>query len=320
MLITLKYFVLPVLSLFLFLGNFSVVLATTKAPEIVVHIGGFDSLPPAGDSEGYKEIAWIGQYIAAIYQYGVGLAVVLAVVVIMAAGFLYLVSAGSQEKVKVAKDYILSALTGLFLALFSYLILYTVNPRLVNLSSLVIGRPADIESRLAPERNGSLGDAPQPYYVAGAGDPRGYIRANEGVRYEVYRDSLGNLTYGVGHLVTPGEINPVTGRPYQVGDSVSPALVESTYLQDYQQAANDAARFAGNSWNNLSPDRQTVLTDMAFNMGGAGLNGFTQLQAAVRSSNWTAAGYEITNSRYGNLLPGRAGRNASIMVNGSMSF
>ncbi len=116
-------------------------------PEIVIDIGGFSKDDFSQQSsyackEGSKDqcidINWLGQYISAIYRYGIGLAAILAVVMVMAGGFLWLVSAGSSNKVSTAKEYIFSAITGLTLALFSFIILSAINPNLVNLKGLTI--------------------------------------------------------------------------------------------------------------------------------------------------------------------------------------
>ncbi len=82
--------------------------------------------------------SWISVYIAALYRLGVGLAAVLAVVGIMTGGFIWLASAGAADKVKMGQGIIWSSLSGLALALFSYLILYTVNPKLTSLDPLHI--------------------------------------------------------------------------------------------------------------------------------------------------------------------------------------
>lgn len=90
-------------------------------------------------------IPWIGQYVSALYQYGVGLAAVLAVVMIMIGGFLWLTSGGSPNRAGKAKEFITSALLGLLLALFSYTILYTINPRLVTMGSLKVVKVAEMK-------------------------------------------------------------------------------------------------------------------------------------------------------------------------------
>jgi len=116
-----------------------------ERPGIQVEIGGFsdkDFTPLSSLSkEGCKggnciQVDWLGQYIGVIYRYGVGLAAVLAVIMIMVGGFLWLTSAGSPDRVGKAKEFITSALTGLLLALFSFIILYTVNPELIDLKPI----------------------------------------------------------------------------------------------------------------------------------------------------------------------------------------
>jgi len=120
-----------------------------KPPSIKMSIGNFSGW---GDSGGWTQsgdkvsISWLSDYISVLYQYGVGIAAVLAAVMIMAGGFIWLMSAGSPDKVGKAKDFIVSALTGLFLALFSFIILTTINPRLISMEPLEIGVPKFTES------------------------------------------------------------------------------------------------------------------------------------------------------------------------------
>ena len=73
-----------------------------------------------------------GQYIAALYRFFIGIAGIIAVIMIAFGGFAWLFSGGSSEKITKAKEIIFGAVTGLLLALVSYLILYTINPQLVN--------------------------------------------------------------------------------------------------------------------------------------------------------------------------------------------
>src|SRR3989344_6486869 len=111
-------------------------------PDLQIKIGGWGQASDFADTVQTKcqsggnlidciKIQWIGQYIGAIYQYGISAAVILAIVSVMIGGFLWLVSAGSPDKVGRAKECITAAIFGLVIALFSFLILQTVNPRLV---------------------------------------------------------------------------------------------------------------------------------------------------------------------------------------------
>ena len=85
------------------------------------------------DFGGKKSFANIGEFIKWIYKYGVAVASILAVVMIIVAGFSWATSGGSPEKITAARKRIGGAMMGLFLAVMSYFILSLVNPYLVNL-------------------------------------------------------------------------------------------------------------------------------------------------------------------------------------------
>ncbi|OGY53404.1 MAG: hypothetical protein A3A24_00310 [Candidatus Buchananbacteria bacterium RIFCSPLOWO2_01_FULL_46_12] len=121
-------------------------------PQLSVPIGGFGAFSPnidcsQKDAKGNElcSIPWIGQYIAVIFRYGIGLAAILATVMIMIGGFLWLSSAGSPDRVGKAKEFITSALLGLFLAMFSYLMLYTINPRLVASEPILVQKVTQVD-------------------------------------------------------------------------------------------------------------------------------------------------------------------------------
>lgn len=73
------------------------------------------------------------EYLTKIYTISIGVAVALAVVMIVYAGIIYITSGDNASKQKEAKSQITQAIFGLALLLASYLILRTVNPDLTNL-------------------------------------------------------------------------------------------------------------------------------------------------------------------------------------------
>lgn len=81
----------------------------------------------------YKSIASFPEYIKKIYNFGVAGAGILAVIMMMVGGFIWLTAAGNVNQIGTAKSFISGAVLGLILALTSYLILSTINPKLVNL-------------------------------------------------------------------------------------------------------------------------------------------------------------------------------------------
>jgi len=87
----------------------------------------------------------IGLYIQAIYKYAIGVVGILATVVLMVGGIVWLTAGGNPTRIGEAKAYIGASLTGLILALSSYLILATISPTLVNFTS------SNIQPVSAPE-------------------------------------------------------------------------------------------------------------------------------------------------------------------------
>ena len=75
--------------------------------------------------------ASIAKYVRLIYKYAIGIVGILAAVVLMVGGVMWIVAGGSATAIGEAKAWIGASLTGLLLALMSYLILATVNPALV---------------------------------------------------------------------------------------------------------------------------------------------------------------------------------------------
>ena len=71
----------------------------------------------------------ISQLVASYYKYLIGAVGILATVIMMFGGLMYIMSAGNASKADNAKTWITSALTGLVLAFASYTILYMINPK-----------------------------------------------------------------------------------------------------------------------------------------------------------------------------------------------
>lgn len=88
----------------------------------------------------------IAEYIREIYKYLIGIVGIVAVVMMMFAGVLWIMSGGNQTQVQTAKSYIASSLIGLVLVLCSYVILKTINPNLVNFQIISIPQVVKIDT------------------------------------------------------------------------------------------------------------------------------------------------------------------------------
>jgi len=84
-------------------------------------------------------IPWISEYILAIYNYGLSAAGILAAIILMAGGVLWLVSGGDASKVTQAKELITGSVVGLVILASSYIILTQINPDLVKFKPITLG-------------------------------------------------------------------------------------------------------------------------------------------------------------------------------------
>ena len=80
----------------------------------------------------------LGNYIQAIYDYGLSIAGILAAIVMMAGGLLWLTSGGNQNKISRAKTMIFSSLIGLLLLFSAWMILNTINPNLLKMNPIIL--------------------------------------------------------------------------------------------------------------------------------------------------------------------------------------
>ncbi len=121
-----------------------------EIPRMQIQIPGMDDLskinclPGAGGAY-FCEIPWLGEYVAGLYNYALGIAGILAAIMLMAGGLLWLISAGDASKITQAKDLIIGAITGLIILAASYLILIQINPGLVNLKSISVSYIPKVE-------------------------------------------------------------------------------------------------------------------------------------------------------------------------------
>lgn len=108
----------------------------------------------------------------------------------------------------------------------------------------------------------------------------GILRADEDERLIPYLDHKGNWTVGVGHkLIAP------------ISKSVSDALFRDDLIEAY-----DDAFVLVPDLHTHSLERQSVLVEMAFNLGRSGLKGFKKMLVAFQERKYDMASDEIVDS------------------------
>ena len=98
----------------------------------------------SADKDGYLVSSLIARYITAIYDYGISIAGILAAIMLMAGGVIWLTSGGDSGKVEQSKKIIIGSITGIFILFSAYIILNTVNPKLVKMQGVPLIIPENI--------------------------------------------------------------------------------------------------------------------------------------------------------------------------------
>lgn len=94
-------------------------------------------------------VPWIGEYIAGLYNYALGIVGILAAIMLMAGGVLWLISAGDASRITQAKELIVGSVVGLIILAGSYILLTQVNPDLVKMKSISVDYIATLDTEPA---------------------------------------------------------------------------------------------------------------------------------------------------------------------------
>ena len=144
----------------------------------------------------------------------------------------------------------------------------------------------------------------------------------EGLRLQVYKDTLGIDTIGIGRNledrgITKQELDdldiPTIEHVYEYGITEADAVYLAT--NDVQIVEEELVR-AHPCVDRLDSVRQLILIDMAFNMGVPRLCKFKNMWAAVHNEDYPTAAKEMLDSRWAKQVKGRATKLANAMHNG----
>ena len=122
------------------------------------------------------------------------------------------------------------------------------------------------------------------------------IKRHEGEVLEIYMDSLGYKTLGVGHLCQPNDPE----YSWEVGTSVSQEVVDMYYEDDFNKHYKEAIHVFGSQedFYKLPEKIQHVLVNMCFNLGGSRLSKFRNMLQACRDHDWDKMAAEMQDSRW----------------------
>ena len=122
------------------------------------------------------------------------------------------------------------------------------------------------------------------------------IKRHEGEVLEIYMDSLGYKTLGVGHLCPPNDPE----YNWEVGTPVSQEVVDMYYEQDFKKHYQETIHVYGSyeDFQKLPELIQRVLVNMCFNLGGTRLSKFKNMLKACKEHNWEEMARQMQDSRW----------------------
>jgi lysozyme len=135
------------------------------------------------------------------------------------------------------------------------------------------------------------------------------IMRDEGFSARPYFDSVGVVTQGYGST-------RILGRPVQMDDSAITATVARQLMRaDLFEAILDAGDLFPRL-QEMNSARQEVLVNMAYNLGRAGLAGFSRLRSAADRLDYSAMAHEMEDSRWFSQVGIRSQRLVAVMLAG----
>lgn len=128
---------------------------------------------------------------------------------------------------------------------------------------------------------------------------------DEGKKLTPYRDTLGNWTMGIGHLLRNGEKR----------EPITEAQCQQYFIGDVVDAENKLNSILP-GWRNFSDVRQRALVNLAFNLGWR-LKEFQRFLAAMEREDYASAGQHLRASRWARQVKNRAPRIIHMIVTGT---
>lgn len=122
----------------------------------------------------------------------------------------------------------------------------------------------------------------------------------EGERLNMYKDSVGIWTIGVGHNIQEKGISLQVSR--------------QMLQEDIEEVLGDCRSL--DYWNTLDPVRQLVIADMVFNLGLSRFLRFVNLNKALTIKDYNLAAHEMKNSRWYGQVGRRAVKLCEAMITG----
>lgn len=142
------------------------------------------------------------------------------------------------------------------------------------------------------------------------------LRIDEGLKFEIYKDTEGFYTIGIGHLITKNpslavaraELDKLMGRA--CNGRITKEEAEKLFNQDVDAATRGILRNAKLKpvYDSLDAVRRCALINMVFQMGETGVAGFTNSLRMLQQKRWEEAAVNLAQSKWYRQTTNRAKR------------
>ena len=122
------------------------------------------------------------------------------------------------------------------------------------------------------------------------------IKKNEGFSLKPYKDQLGYLTIGYGHLILPNET-------YLLKNKTNKPQLNAIFDQDFERALGDYKRFIKQKYHNRKD--QELLIEMTYQMGAKRVLKFKKLISNMQKNKKHLVCFEMMDSLWYTQTPNR---------------
>jgi len=130
------------------------------------------------------------------------------------------------------------------------------------------------------------------------------IKKHEGFRDTIYKDSLGKMTIGWGHLITPQD-------KLMENTQYSKEFLNNLFEKDFDIACDQAMSLIGSY--NICEDAIGVVIEMVFQLGVGNVNKFKNMLEALKESDYAHAAVHMLSSNWHKQTPERCEELAEIL-------
>lgn len=151
------------------------------------------------------------------------------------------------------------------------------------------------------------------------------LKYDEGLKLTIYKDTEGYPTIGIGHLLTKStmtvarqELKKLVNRDT---DTITLDEANRIFKQDVDKILSGMKSYpqVDAVYQSLDETRKMALINMSFQLGLAGVAGFTNSLKLLLAKRWDEAAVNLAKSKWNSQTPNRSNRVISVFKTGTLN-